>query len=126
VDLGQPGSKHHIVCDGAGLPLANISTAGNVPDIKAAQDLVEAIGPVAGRIRRPRRRPDAVMADSGDDAVGFRDWLRSKRIQSIIQQRARKKIIGLGTIRWVVEQSIAHFRQFKRLAVRWDRHLLMH
>ncbi|MDA1361200.1 hypothetical protein O1R50_16330 [Glycomyces luteolus] len=25
------------------------------------------------------------------------------------------------TIRWVVEQAIAHLHQFKRLAVRWER-----
>src|SRR6266542_4009266 len=52
--------------------------------------------------------------------------LHAKRITSVIPQRGRKKIIGLGRIRWVVEQAIAHLHQFKRLAVRWDRHLLMH
>src|SRR6266487_1458743 len=38
VDRGRPGSKHHIACDSAGIPLAILTTAGNVPDIKAAQD----------------------------------------------------------------------------------------
>lgn len=93
-----------------------------MPDIKAAPDLVEAIGPVAGRIGRPRRRPDTILADGGYDSAAFRDWLRSKRIEPIIPQRGRKKIIGLGAIRWVVE-AIAHFHQFKRLAVRWERRL---
>jgi transposase len=97
-----------------------------VPDIKAAQDLVEAIPPVAGRVGRPRRRPDTILADGGYDSRAFREWLHARRIASVIPQRGRKKIIGLGSIRWVVEQAIAHLHQFKRLAVRWDRHLLMH
>jgi len=46
-------------------------------------------------------------------------------IASIIPQRGHKKIIGLGTIRWVVEQAVAHLHQFKRLAARWDRHISM-
>ena len=75
---------------------------------------------------RPRRRPSAILADGGYDSSAFRDWLRDKRIEPIIPQRGRKKIIGLGRIRWIVEQTIAHFHQFKRLAVRWDRLLLMH
>src|SRR6266536_2403744 len=126
VDRGRPGSKHHIACDSAGIPLAILTTAGNVPDIKAAQDLVEAIRPVAGRVGRPRRRPDTILADGGYDSRAFREWLHAKRITSVIPQRGRKKIIGLGRIRWVDEQAIAHLHQFKRLAVRWDRHLLMH
>jgi transposase len=126
VDRGRPGSKHHIACDSAGIPLAVITTAGNVPDISAAQDLVEAIPPVAGRVGRPRRRPDTILTDGGYDSRRFRDWLRTKRIEPIIPQRGRKKIIGLGRIRWVVERAIAHFHQFKRLAIRWERRLDLH
>jgi transposase len=126
VDRGRPGSKHHVACDSAGIPLAIITTGGNVPDISAAVGLVEAIPPVAGRVGRPRRRPETILADGGYDSAAFRDWLRARRIAAVIPQRGRKKIIGLGRIRWVVEQAISHLHQFKRLAVRWDRHLFMH
>ncbi|GAB3652107.1 hypothetical protein GCM10028833_24070 [Glycomyces tarimensis] len=94
-----------------------MTTAGNVPDIKAAKDLVDAIPPVAGRVGRPRRRPEMILADGGYDSRAFRDWLASKRLASVIPQHGRKKIIRLGTIRWVVEQAIAHLHQFKRLGL---------
>jgi hypothetical protein len=45
---------------------------------------------------------------------------------AVIPQRGRKRIIGLGRIRWVVEQSISHLHQFKRLAVRWEHRLDLH
>lgn len=126
VDRGRPGSKHHIACDGTGIPLAVLTTGGNIPDISTARDLAEAIGPVGGRVGRPRRRPDAILTDGGYDSAAFRDWLHSRRIEPIIPKRNGKRIIGLGRIRWVVEQTIAHFHQFKRLAVRWDRCALIH
>ncbi|WP_335991455.1 transposase [Glycomyces sp. MUSA5-2] len=41
-------------------------------------------------------------------------------------QRKRRDIIGLGSLRWVVERAIAHLHQFRRLAVRWERRLELH
>lgn len=107
---GRPGSKHHIACDSSGIPIAIITTAGNVPGIKAAPDLVEAIPPVAGRTGRPRRRPDTILADGGYDSAAFRDWPRSKRIEPIIPQRSRKKII----VRW--ERRLDLHEGFAKLA----------
>ena len=53
---GRPGSKHHVITDGAGTPLAVLTTGGTVPDISRAVDLVDAVPPIAGRRGRPRRR----------------------------------------------------------------------
>lgn len=126
VDRGKTGTKHHIACDSSGIPLAVIITGGNVPDISTAVDLVESIPPVAGRVGHPRRRPETILTDGGYDSRSFRDWLRSKQIEPVIPQRGRKRIIGLGRIRWVVEQTIAHFHQFRRLATRWERLAHLH
>lgn len=54
-DPSKPDSNHHVVCDGAGLPLKVITT--NMPDIAMAESLIAAIPPVAGRIGRPDRNP---------------------------------------------------------------------
>ncbi|MFC3492559.1 IS5 family transposase [Glycomyces rhizosphaerae] len=78
VDRGKPGSKHHIVCDGAGLPLRVITTGANVPDIAMAESLIATVPTVAGRIGRPRSRPDAVLADKGYDSAAFRANLKRR------------------------------------------------
>lgn len=126
VDRGKPGSKHHVVCDGDGVPLKVITTGGNVPDIAVAEALVAAIPPVAGRIGRPRSKPDTVLADKGYDSMAFRAYRKRRRIQAVISQRRRRDIIGLGSLHWVVERTISHLHQFKRLVIRWERRLDLH
>ena len=48
VDRARPGSKHHLSCDGGGIPLKVLTTGGNGTDVSTALDLVEGIPPVAG------------------------------------------------------------------------------
>jgi transposase len=126
VDRGRPGSKHHLICDGGGIPLKVITTGGNVTDVSPALDLVDGIPPVAGRPGRPRRRPEALLADKGYDSDRLRRELAQRRIVPIISYRGTKGVQGLGKLRYVVEQALALLHQFKRLAVRWERHLELH
>lgn len=63
VDRRKTGSKHHLICDGRGIPLHVITTAANVNDITQTLNLVDGIPPVAGRPGRPRRRPESVLGD---------------------------------------------------------------
>lgn len=88
VDRGKPGSKHHVVCDGGGLPLKVITTGGNVPDIAMAEALIAAIPPVAGRIGRPRSKPDAVLADKGYGSAAFRAYLERRGILAVRSRSA--------------------------------------
>ena len=103
-----------------------ITTGGNVNDVSMALDLVDGIVPVAGRPGRPRRRPDALLADKGYDSDRVRCELTRRRIVPVISSRGTKGIQGLGTLRYVVEQTLALLHQFKRLAVRFERHLDLH
>lgn len=86
---------------GKGIPPAVVTTGGNIADITAAEDLVEAIPAVAGRRGRPRKRPDAILADKGYDSRRFRESLQANGIMPVIPKRDTKGIIGLGKIRWV-------------------------
>ena len=67
VDRGRRGSKQHLLVDGSGLPLAWTLTGGNRNDITHLLSLLDRVPPVGGRIGRPRRRPDSVVAARGYD-----------------------------------------------------------
>lgn len=126
VDRWKTGSKHHLVCDGRGAPLKVITTAANVNDVTQTLALVDGIPPVAGRLGRPRRRPDALLGDKGYDSNPNREELRKRWILPVISRRGALIIQGLGKLRYVVEQTLALLHQFKRLAVRWERRTELH
>jgi IS5 family transposase len=121
VDRRKTGSKHHLICDGRGTPLKVITAAANVNDVTQTLALVDGIPPIAGRPGRPRRRPEALLGDKGYDSNPNREELRKRRILPVISRKGAPNIQGLGTLRYVVEQTFALLHQFKRLAVRWER-----
>ena len=53
VDRAKPGSKHHVITEGHGIPLAVSLTGGNRNDVTQLMPLVQAIPPVRGRRGRP-------------------------------------------------------------------------
>lgn len=103
-----------------------ITTAANVNDVTQTFALVDGIPPVAGRIGHPRKRPDALLSGKGYDSNPNRRELRKRGILPVISRKSERDIIGLGKLRYVVEQTFAQLHQFKRLAVRWERRLDLH
>ena len=103
-----------------------LTSGANVPDISRALDLLDGFPPVGGRRGRPRRRFDALLADKGYDSDAFRRACRDRGIEPLIPRRKTTGLKGLGKLRYVVEQSFALLHQFRRLAVRWERHLGIH
>ena len=103
-----------------------VTTGGNIADITAADDLIEAIPAIAGRRGRPRKRPDTILADKGYDSRKFRQSLHDRGIMPVIPKRGTNGVIGLGKIRRVVERTIAWLHQYKRLAIRWEHHTDLH
>jgi hypothetical protein len=59
----ENGSKHHLLVDATGIPLA--WTGGNRNDVTQLVPLIERVPSVRGKVGRPRRRPDRVTADRG-------------------------------------------------------------
>ena len=126
VDRARNGSKHHLLVDPTGIPLAWTLTGGNRNDVTQLIPLVERVPPVAGKVGRPRRRPDLVTADRGYDHDKYRRELRRLGIGSEIARRRSEHGSGLGRVRWVVERTFAWLHQFKRLLVRYDRRHEIH
>ena len=126
VDRGRAGSKHHLLVDATGIPLAYSVTGGNRNDVTQLIPLIDKVPPVRGAVGRPRRRPKQVVADRGYDHDTHRRLVRKRGITPVIARRQTKHGSGLGAVRWVIERTFAWLHHFKRLLVRYDRRHEIH
>jgi len=126
VDRGRNGSKHHLLVDATGIPLAFSVTGANRNDVTQLIPLLDRVPAVKGRVGRPRKRPDQVVADRGYDHDKYRRLLRKRGITPVIARRKTEHGSGLGQVRWVVERTFAWLHHFKRLLVRYDRRHEIH
>ena len=120
VDRGRAGSKHHLITDAHGTPVAVTLTGGHRNDVTQLIPLLDAIPPIRGRVGRPLRRPRRLFADRGYDHDKYRRLLWARGIRPMIARRGVAHGSGLGTHRWVVERSFAWLHQHKRLRVRYE------
>jgi transposase len=120
-DRRKRGSKHHLITDARGAPLAAKLTGANRHDVTQLLPLVDAIPPVRGRRGRPRRRPRRVQGDRAYDSEEARRELRRRGIEPVLARRNTEHGSGLGGYRWFVERTLSWEHQFRRLWIRWDR-----
>jgi transposase len=83
--------------------------------------LVDAIPPVRGKVGAPLRKPREVMGDRAYHDERRRMILSGRGITTAIARRGAPHGSGLGTFRYVVEQTLALLHQFRRLRTRFDR-----
>lgn len=121
VDRSRAGSKHHVLTEGAGVPLCASLTGGNRNDVTQLLPLIDQIPPVRGRRGRPRQRPDQIFADRAYDHDKYRRAVRAEGIRPRIARRGTPHGSGLGIYRWVVERTIAWYHGMNRLRIRWER-----
>ncbi len=105
-DRARPGSKHHIVTDANGTPLAAILTGANVNDVTQLLPLIDAIPSIRGLRGHPIQRPRVVYADCGYDSERHRRALRNRGIQPVIAKRRTGHGSGLGKYRWVGSNAL--------------------
>lgn len=130
-------TKVHLACDGRGLPLAVVVTPGNVNDSTVFDDVMDAVKVSRGGAGRPRRRPDAVIADKAYSSRAIRQALRRRGIRAVIPERADQKANRvrrgqtggrppafdreLYKARNVVERCFNRLKQFRAIATRFDK-----
>ena len=126
VDRARTGSKHHLLVDANRVPLAVALTSGNRNDVTQLLPLVDGITPVAGKVGRPRQRPDRIVADRGYDHNRYRRELWRRGVKPVIARRGTEHGSGLGRWRWVVERTFAWLHNYRRLRIRWERDPVVH
>ncbi len=120
-DRAKAGSKHHLLVDRNGEPLAETLTGANVHDTHALFPLLNAIPDVKRPRGRPRHRPAKMH---GDKAYASRKNRRELRRRGIAPRIARPGIGSkerLGRHRWVAERTNAWKNRLRRLRVRDER-----
>lgn len=120
-DRAKLGTKHHIVTDAQGIPLAVTITGSNVPDVKEVLNVVDAIPNVRGKVGHPRKRPDMLFGDRAYDSERHRQALRRRSICPRLARRYTEHGSGLGIYRWVVERTASWLHSFRKLRLRTDR-----
>lgn len=126
VDRGRPGSKHHIITDLNGIPLAVALTAANVHDSNMLEPMLDLIPVLRNKRGRPTHRPQKLHGDKGYDYPKCRMACTQRRIKHRIARRGIESSSHLGKHRWVVERTFAWLHRFRRLLVRFERLALIH
>jgi transposase len=125
-DRRKPGSKHHVITDANGLPLAAILTAANRHDVTQLEPLLDAIPPVRGKRGAPRFKPACVQADRAYHSEPLRRRLWARGIEPLLARRGEAHGSGLGKTRYVVERTLSWLHQYRRLRVRYERRADIH
>ncbi len=126
VDRARTGSKHHLLTDSSGIPLAIRLTGGHRNDVTQLLPLIDGVAPVRGRVGRPRQRAERLLADRGYDHDKYRRLLWARGIKPVVARRRTEHGSGLGRERWVVERGFAHLHNFRRLRIRYERQPQIH
>ena len=126
VDRARSGSKHHLLTDASGVPLAVSLTGAHRNDVTQLLPLIDGVTPVRGRVGRPRKRSERLLADRGYDHDKYRRELWARGVKPVIARRETDHGSRLGSERWVVERSFAWLHNFRRLRTRYERLAELH
>jgi transposase len=121
VDRRKKGSKHTLLVDRHGVPLAIRTAGANASDHTQIIPIVLDFPKVGGQPGRPKELPDALYADRGYDSEAARWILIWLGIEPHIARRKAAHGSGLGKVRWVAERTISWLKGLRRLRVRYDR-----
>src|SRR2546421_4693548 len=106
-DRSKSGSKHHVLTDAQGIPLAARVTAANVNEVTQVLDVLVNKPAVGGKSGPKRELPDRLQGDGGYDSEPLRVLLRWLGVTPVLGKRGRGHGGGLGKFLWFVEWTIS-------------------
>jgi transposase len=121
VDRRKLGTKHTLLVDRHGTPLAIRTDAANASDHTQLLPVVLDFPRVGGKPGRPKQLPDELYADRGYDNESARLLLAWLGVEPHIAKRGMAHGSGLGKVRWVVERTISWLKGLRRMRMRYDR-----
>jgi hypothetical protein len=111
-----------VLTDADGVPLVVKTTPANVPDQDLVGPLLQAMPQIAGPRGRPKTKPDELVGDRAYGVKANAVLLAALEILNLLAPRGDDTHgSGLGTIRYVVERTLACFSQLRRLKVCYER-----
>jgi transposase len=125
------GTKWMVVVDGEGIPLGSTLASASPAEVTLAESTLEAIKvPRQGR-GRPKKRPKRLIADRGYDSDPLRERLKRIKIDLIAPHRKNRRKpktqdgrkLRRYRKRWRIERTFAWIGNFRRLVVRYERHI---
>lgn len=120
------GSKHHLLVDGRGLPLAVRISGANDHDSQHFIPLLAAAPAVSGQRGRLRCRLVKLHADKGYDFPSYREYLHRRGISPRTARRGIESKERLSRYCWVVKRSMAWLHAFRRLRIRYEKRADIH
>ena len=125
-DRSKLGTKHHVLTDAQGIPLATTVTGANEADVNQLLPLVDAIPDLSGPRGDKPTKPEELYTDRAYDSEPHREGLREREVEPKIPHRRTEHGSGLGVYRWVVERTEAWLHTFRKLRLRTDPDGAMH
>lgn len=123
-----------VVVDGQGVPLGVYLDAASPAEVTLLEPTLATIAVPRAGPGRPRQKPERVIADKAYDSDPLRQRLARRGIELIVPHRKNRKKprtqdgrkLRRYRRRWKVERTFSWFGNFRRLVVRWERHLTMY
>src|SRR5881398_395458 len=119
-DRSKLGTKHHVLTDAQGIPLATTVTGANTADVTQLVPLVDAVPDLSGEQGDEPTLPEELYTDRAYDSEPHREELRERGIEPKIPKRRTAHGSGLGIYRWVVERTESWLHNFRKLRLRTD------
>ena len=123
-----------VVVDGQGVPLGIHLDSASPAEVTLLEPTLATIAVPRAGPGRPRQKPARLIVDKAYDSDPLRGRLARRGIELIAPHRRNRKKprtqdgrkLRRYRRRWKVERTFAWLANFRRLVVRWERHLTIY